>query len=157
MPIFDQLIQLLESNNAIFRVIEHPSEGRSNKVARIRGTAAGQGAKAMLCKSKGASSVFVLAVLPGDRKLDFRKVADAVGLKKVTLASADEANLGTGCEIGAIPPFTFSPGIQLVVEPTLLNEYAEIAFNAGRLDRSIVLDSRDYLRIAQPQLHSLCA
>lgn len=157
MPIFDQLIQLLESNNASYRVIEHPSEGRSDEVARIRGTAAGQGAKAMLCKDKGVSGVFVLAVLPGDRKLDFRKVAAAIGLKKVTLATADEATLETGCKIGAIPPFTFSPSIRLVVEPALLNEYAEIAFNAGRLDRSIVLDSSDYLRIAQPQLHSLCA
>lgn len=157
MPIFDRLQKLLYNHDTRFRIIEHPPEGKSDEVARIRGTAVGQGAKAMLCKSKDDSAVFLLAVLPGDRKLDFRKVAEATGLKKVTLASAEEATLTTGCKVGAIPPFTFSPQIQLLVDPALVEAYAEIAFNAGRLDRSIVLDSADYLRIAQPQLHSLCA
>lgn len=156
MPVFNQLNQLLLDHGARFRVIEHPPEGKSDEVAKIRGTAAGQGAKAMLCKSKDDSGVFVLAVLPGDRKLDFRKVAEAVGLKKITLASPEEATLATGCKIGAIPPFAFSPRIQLLVDPALVEAYDEIAFNAGRLDRSIVLDSGDYRRIAQPQLHTLC-
>jgi Ala-tRNA(Pro) deacylase len=154
---FEQLENLLRTNEASFRVIEHPPAGKSDEVARIRGTVPGQGAKAMLCKSKDDPDVFVLAVLPGDRKLDFRKVAQAMGLKKVTLASAEEAALETGCAIGAIPPFTFSPRIRLIVDPTLLDAYEEIAFNAGRLDRSMVLNSRDYRRIAQPELHAVCA
>lgn len=154
---FDQLRDLLESHGAHFRVIEHPPEGKSDEVARIRGTTAGQGAKAMLCMSKDNAEVFVLAVLPGNRKLDFRKVAEAVGLKKVTLANPEGAALETGCRIGAIPPFTFSQRIRLVVDPALVQENAEIAFNAGCLDRSIVLDSQDYLRIARPLLHPVCA
>jgi Ala-tRNA(Pro) deacylase len=36
-----------------------------------------------------------------------------------------------------------------------VNTYDEIAFNAGRLDRSIVLNTQDYLRIAQPAVRSL--
>lgn len=154
---FEQLENLLRSQGASFRVIEHPPAGKSDEVARIRGTAPGQGAKAMLCKSKDDSGVFVLAVLPGDRKLDFRKVAQAAGLKKVTLATPEEAALETGCGIGTIPPFTFSPRVQLVVDQMLLESYDEIAFNAGRLDRSIVLNSLDYRRIAEPKLHELCA
>ncbi|HET9651824.1 MAG TPA: YbaK/prolyl-tRNA synthetase associated domain-containing protein [Usitatibacter sp.] len=154
---FDRLVTLLQERNARFRIVEHLPEGRSDLVARIRGTAPGQGAKAMLCKSKDGSGKLVLAVLPGDRKLDFRKVAQAAGLGKVTLASADEAMQATGCAIGAIPPFTFSANIRLVVDPALVESWSEIAFNAGRLDRSMVLDSRDYLRIAEPLLRPISA
>jgi len=38
-----------------------------------------------------------------------------------------------------------------------VERFGEIAFNAGRLDRSIVLDSTDYMRIARPLLHVVSA
>lgn len=149
------LLALLESHHARFRVIEHPAEGKSDLVAKIRGTAPGQGAKAMLCRCKDGIGDLGLAVLPGDRKLDFKKVAEAFGMKKATLASPEEAMQATGCVIGAIPPFAGEAGLRLVVDPELVNTYDEIAFNAGRLDRSIVLNTQDYLRIAQPAVRSL--
>ena len=152
---FDQLVSLLESGAARFRVLEHPAEGRSDLVAQIRGTAPGQGAKAMLCRSKDGEPAYALVVLPGDRKLDFKRVAQALGLKKATLASPEEAMATTGCVIGAIPPFVDGAALRLVVDPDLVERFDEIAFNAGRLDRSIVLDSADYLRIARPLLHAV--
>ncbi len=154
--VFDKLVALLEDEAARFRIIGHPAEGRSDQVAAIRGTAPGQGAKAMLCKSRDGSDMLILAILPGDRKLDFKRVAAAAGIRKATLASPEEAQRETGCVIGAIPPFTFSPAITLIVDPELIDRFDEIAFNAGRLDRSIVLDSADYVRIAKPLLRSLC-
>ncbi|PKR53929.1 YbaK/prolyl-tRNA synthetase associated domain-containing protein [Thalassospira marina] len=154
---FNQLNALLETGGARFRRVEHAPEGRSAEVAAIRGTAPGQGAKAMLCKSKDTPEIYVLAVLPGDQKLDFRKVASAAGLKKVTLASPEEATRETGCQIGAIPPFSFSSRIMLLADPALIEAYDEIAFNAGRLDCSIIMNSADYVRIAQPKLQSICA
>ncbi|WP_198391049.1 YbaK/prolyl-tRNA synthetase associated domain-containing protein [Burkholderia ubonensis] len=154
--IYEKLVALLDREGARYRVIEHPAEGRSDLVAAIRGTSPGQGAKAMLCKGKDAGQALILAILPGDRKLDFKKVAAAAGLKKATLASADEAQHETGCAIGAIPPFSFSSAIKLIVDPDLIGSFDEIAFNAGRLDRSIVLSSADYVRIANPLLQPLC-
>ncbi|CAM3841337.1 YbaK/prolyl-tRNA synthetase associated domain-containing protein [Bordetella tumulicola] len=155
--VYDHLVELLEKHSADFRIIEHPAEGRSDLVAAIRGTDAGQGAKAMLCKSKSGDGELILAVLPGIKKVDFKKVAEAGGLKKVTLASPQEAEQATGCVIGSIPPFVFSSAIKLVVDPSLVQTYDEIAFNAGRLDRSIVLRSTDYVRIANPALRDICA
>jgi Ala-tRNA(Pro) deacylase len=153
-PVFEQLVALLEANNARFRIIEHPAEGRSGLVAQLRGTKPGQGAKAMLCRSQGS---FVLAVLPGDRRIDFKKVAHAVGNRKAALATPEEAMRETGCAIGAIPPFSFSARIKLVADPALIANHEEIAFNAGRLDRSMVLHAQDYVRIARPLQRPLCA
>lgn len=149
---FQRLHRMLADGDARFRVMEHAAEGNSHKVAEIRGTEVGQGAKAMLCRLADEAGQFVLAVLPGDERVDFAKVAAAVGARKVRLADAVDAEAATGCVIGAIPPFSFDPAIRLVVDPQLLARYREIAFNAGRLDASMVLDSDDYLRLAKPLL-----
>lgn len=154
---FDRLNDLLTQENARFRVIRHPAEGTSAKVAEIRGTLPGQGAKAMLCRVKEVPDVLVLAVLSGDRKVDFKKVARAVGGKKASLASPEDAAALTGCVMGAVPPFSFWPEVRLVVDPRLIDEHGEIAFNAGRLDTSIVLDSSDYRRIATPAIVDIAA
>ncbi|MFZ6688135.1 YbaK/prolyl-tRNA synthetase associated domain-containing protein [Undibacterium sp. SXout11W] len=153
---FEKLKTSLLANNARFKEIHHPSEGNSEKVAAVRGTEVGQGAKAMLCRAKEDENLLVLAVLPGDRKLDFKKLAQAIPCKKITLAPPEVATEKTGCVIGAIPPFSFSSDIRLIVDPDLLARYEEIAFNAGRLDTSIVLNTQDYVRIAQPSLYYIC-
>lgn len=157
LPPFERLVEQLDAAKARFRIIKHPAEGSSDAVARIRGTDPGQGAKAMLCQIKNRPEILVLAILPGNRRIDFRKVAAAVDGNKASLASPELARQRTGCEIGAIPPFVFDTTITLIAEPALFEQFSEIAFNAGRLDTSIVLDSQDYLRIASPRLIPIAA
>jgi Ala-tRNA(Pro) deacylase len=154
--VFETLNKLLQDSNARFRVIAHAAEGSSAKVAEIRGTAPGQGAKAMLCRAKDLPEKFLLAVLPGDRKLDFKKLALAAGARKASLAAAAEATALTCCVMGSVPPFALWPEVSLIVDPKLL-EHAEIAFNAGRLDRSMLLNAEDYRRIAAPLLADISA
>ena len=154
---FDKLNELLLREKARFRVINHPAEGSSQKVAALRGTLPGQGAKAMLCQVKSLPDCFVLAVLSGNRKVDFKRVARAVGGNKASLVSPDQAAQLTGCVMGAVPPFSLWSNVRLVVDPKLLDEHDEIAFNAGRLDTSMVLNSQDYRRIAAPLLAIITA
>ena len=58
----------------------------------------------------------------------------------------------TGCVFGAIPPFSFHPNLKLVADPLLFERFNEIAFNAGVLEKSVIMNTDDYLRIAQPEL-----
>lgn len=153
---FERLQQLLTGSGASFRVVEHALEGNSERVAAVRGTKVEQGAKAMICQLKNAD-FHVMTIVPGDRKVDFKKVAQYYGLSKTSLLSTEEATALTGCVIGAIPPFSFSPRPRPLVDPELFRRYRQIAFNAGRLDRSIVLDAGDYLRIAQPEQAEITA
>lgn len=152
---FDRLVTLLEREQARFRIIHHPAAGTSASVAEIRGTRPEQGAKAMLCQVAGLPDRYVLAVLAGNRRLDFRKTGQAVGGKKASLVPPEEATQLTGCVMGAVPPFSFWPNVTLIADPRLLEENTEIAFNAGRLDVSMVLDAQDYRRIAAPTLCSI--
>ena len=150
--VFDRLVALLEAEKADFRVIEHVPEGRSEHISKIRGNLPSQAAKAMVMAVKTAEGrKFVLAVLPGDRRVDFAGIAKAVGGKKSSLAAPEEAKRLTDCEMGAVPPFSFSDELVLVVDPNLLT-HDQIAFNAGRLDRSMFLATASYLAVAKPKV-----
>lgn len=151
-----RLKSLLDHAGITYRLLRHSAEGRSEAVAAIRGTAVGQGAKALVCRVKLSSTqrAHVLAVFPADRQADLEAIARAAGGKKASLATRDLARELTGCEIGAIPPFVFDDALTLLVDETLGTRYDEIVFNAGRLDASIVMNARDYLALVRPKTAS---
>ena len=137
-----RLISLLSEQGATYRVVSHEAVGKCEAVSAIRGTALGQGAKALVCKVKGNGvNQHVLAILPADQQADLNQ-----------LASPAEVDELTGCVVGAIPPFSFHPKLRLVADPLLFERFNEIAFNAGLLEKSVIMDTQDYLRIAQPEL-----
>ena len=49
---FEKLTALLDEHQARYRVVEHPTAGKSEEVAKIRGTELGQGAKALSMQSE---------------------------------------------------------------------------------------------------------
>lgn len=152
MTTHQQLISLLTEQGARFRVIEHEAVGKCEAVSEIRGTALGQGAKALVCKVKGNGvKKHVLAILAADLQADLSRLASHFGGLKASLASPAEVDALTGCVFGAIPPFSFHPDLTLVADPLLFERFDEIAFNAGLLEKSVVMDTQDYLRIAHPE------
>ena len=152
---FKRLTALLNEQQARYRVVEHPTAGKSEEVAKIRGTQLGQGAKALLCHVKGNGiKQHVLAILPADKQADLSAVAHSIGGTRASLASPVEVDTLTDCVFGAIPPFSFHPDLLLVADPLLFERFDELAFNAGTLERSMILNTQDYQRIAQPKLVS---
>jgi Ala-tRNA(Pro) deacylase len=151
--IHQQILNLLQLENAQFRVVTHEAVGKCEAVSEIRGTALGQGAKALVCKVKGNGvNQHVLAILAADQQADLTQLAHHLGGLKASLASPVEVDALTACEFGAIPPFSFHPALKLVADPLLFSRFDEIAFNAGLLEKSIILNTSDYLRIARPEL-----
>ena len=156
--VFDQIVALLSDAKAKFRVIEHQAEGRSENISAIRGNRPEQAAKAMVLDVRGGGGGrrHVLAILPGNRKLDFNAVAGLFEARKCGFASPDTAQELTGCVMGSVPPFALNPALAIVVEEDLLaNE--TLFFNAGRLDRSMELDTKDWLAVAKPRLARIAA
>lgn len=148
-----QLITLLTEQGACFRVMEHEAVGKCEAVSEIRGTDLRQGAKALVCKVKGNGvKKHVLAILAADLQADLSQLASHFGGLKASLASPAEVDALTACVFGAIPPFSFHPDLALVADPLLFERFDEIAFNAGLLEKSVIMDTQDYLRIARPEL-----
>ena len=113
LNIHQQLIALLNRSHARYRVVEHEAVGKCEAVSKIRGTALGQGAKALVCKIKGHGvNQHVLAILAADLQADLARLAEYIGGSKASLASPAEVDSLTACVFGAIPPFSFHPALR---------------------------------------------
>lgn len=151
--IHEQLRALLDQEGATYRVIEHEPEGRTEVIARIRGNRIEQSIKSMVLQVRltRKENIYCLANVPGNCRIDFDGVKNYFHADSVAFAQREKAQELTGCVIGSIPPFSFNDQLQLLADP-LIQENDEVVFNAGRLDRSIMMKLSDYLRIANPQL-----
>ncbi len=148
---YTQLITFLDRHGVQYRLIDHPPEGRTEIVSPMRGNALTQAAKCIILMVKIGKKVtkYVLAVIPGDARVDLNVVKALVGGTYISFASADIAE-----RLAGSVPFAFNPDLELIVDPTLLNN-DELYFNAARLDRSMVLNTKDYLALAQPHLERI--
>ena len=154
MPdIHEQLCGLLDREGAVYRVVEHEAEGRTELIARIRGNRIEQSIKSMTLQVRlnRRENIYCLANVPGDCRIDFDGVKKYFKADSVAFAAREKAQALTGCVIGAIPPFSFSDQLQVLADP-LIQQNEEVVFNAGRLDRSIFMKLADYIRIAKPTL-----
>ena len=148
-----KLCALLDQEGAVYRVIEHEAEGRTELIAKIRGNRIEQSVKSMTLQVRitKKENIYCLANVPGDCRVDFDGVKNYFNADSVAFASKEKAQALTGCVIGAIPPFSFNEQLQVLADPLVLQN-EEVVFNAGRLDRSIFMRLDDYVRIAKPQI-----
>ena len=147
--VFSKIILLLEKNNANYRVCNHNKEGRSKQISRIRGNKPSQAMKAIVVSLKGggAGRQNALAVVPGHLRLNMKAVNKLLGAQKGSFATENIVLELTGCETGAIPPFSFNEKLKLIVD-IRCQENEEVVFNAGRLDKSIFIKFADYKNIS---------
>jgi len=153
---YERLLSLLNTADARYRVIEHAPEGRTEVVSAYRGHPVACAAKCMVVMVKlgKRTSKYFLAVVSGDTRVDLQAFKTMAGGTYVAFASTDKAEALAGSVSGTILPLSFHPDLELVVDPGLL-KHPEIFFNAGRLDRSLALNTQDYLRITDPQIRPI--
>lgn len=93
----------------------------------------------------------VLAILAADRQADL--ASGPAYRRQQSLAGQPGGGGGPHrLRVRRHSPFSFHPALRLVADPLLFERFPQIAFNAGRTDRSIILDTEDYLHIARPEI-----
>jgi Ala-tRNA(Pro) deacylase len=150
--IHQQLCALLDREHATYRVVEHVPEGHTDLIARIRGNRLDQAIKSIVVQVRLSKkdNRYCLANVPGDCRVDLEAIRAHFDAAGIGIARGEKAQELTGCVIGAIPPFSFNEDLKVLADPRI-RENAEVVFNAGRLDRSIFMQSDDYFRIARPE------
>ncbi len=153
---YSHLISFLDQSNATYRLIDHVPEGRTEIVNQLRGNALSQAAKCIVLMVKVGKKVtrHVLGVIPGDKRIDLNAVKALLQGTYTAFASADIAERLSGSVAGTILPFSFNPELELIVDPSLL-ENEEIYFNAARLDRSMALKTSDYAALTNPRVERI--
>jgi Cys-tRNA(Pro)/Cys-tRNA(Cys) deacylase len=74
---------------------------------------------------------YCLALLPGDRQLDMKQLAQVFAVKRAAMAAAATAERLTGYLVGGISPFGTKQVLPAVMEKRI-RKYVEILINAGR-------------------------
>jgi Ala-tRNA(Pro) deacylase len=153
---YDRLVVLLDAKGARYRLIDHAPEGRTEIVSGLRGNALGQAAKCIVVMVKLGKKTkrYVLAVVPGDARVDLGALKTLLGGTYATFADQEVAERLAGSVSGTILPFSFTDELELIVDPRLL-EHDELYFNAARLDRSMALHTADYVAIAGPRVEPI--
>lgn len=156
MTEYERLLQLFGRTNSDYRLIDHIPEGQTERASVLRGHSLESAAKCLVLevRDRVGAARYVLAVVPGDRRVDLKRIRDLFDGADARMAGRDVAERLTGCRSGCIMPFAFAAELSLVVDPDLLR-HERIFFNAGRLDRSVALATRSYLALAGPRVASI--
>jgi Ala-tRNA(Pro) deacylase len=148
------IVEFLDAEGVGYRLIEHESTMSAAEEARATGEPAHTVAKTIVLEDRGG---YLLAVVPGDERLDLHKLRELLGAtKSLRLATeAEMADLLPSFEVGAVPPFgpTF-PKLE-VVDRRLLDE-ERVLCAAGDHRHSVVLDPREIVRMTGAVTADVC-
>jgi Ala-tRNA(Pro) deacylase len=133
----------LAERGVAFEVVPHRRTFTSLQEARELGMAAEEVLKTVALWTGGK---YVLAVVPASRRLDLRRVREALEDPDARLATeADLAADFPGYELGALPPLGSLLGVPLLVDPEVL-EQELVVFAAGLETESVQVVAADLLR-----------
>ena len=89
----------------------------------------------------------ILAVVPGDREVNMKKLAKAMGEKKVSPATQKDAERLTKLKAGGISPLALiNRGFEIVIDESVLNQEL-VHVSGGEIGLNIRLPSSDLVKI----------
>lgn len=98
----------------------------------------------------------LLAVVPGPANVDLKRLAAALGEKKVYLPTERDAEQLTGLQAGGISPLALiNKGFQVVIDLSAEN-YGEIHISGGQRGLNIRLAVADLIRLTSARLAAIC-
>lgn len=148
MSVYEKIIQILKNSNIEYQALEHEPTKTCADAARIRGTSADQGAKALVCV---ADKRPILIVLPCSKRLDPKAFKRRFAIRDLRFATPLEVTQITSLEIGSIPPFGSLFKLTTYLDSSLSTQN-KIAFNAGDVCKSIIMKYSDFVDIEKPQI-----
>lgn len=130
----------LSKRGVLHEVIPHERAYTSIAEARAMGMAADEVVKTLVLHM---TSGYALAVVPGSKRLDMKRVHHETGDKRARLATEEELERDfPGYELGAIPPLGGLLGIAAYVDPSVL-DHETVVFAAGTQTESVKARSED--------------
>ena len=153
---YQQLLDLLVEHGADYDLVDHEPTGVTEMASAVRGHPAAWAAKALMLvvKPDRRSRKYVLAVVPGDRRVDLDAVRRYYGARYAGVCETEVAERLAGTMSGTILPIAMHHEVELLADPAVL-EQPHLYFNAARLDQSVRLAPGDWRRIARPALHPI--
>jgi Cys-tRNA(Pro)/Cys-tRNA(Cys) deacylase len=144
-------MRLLEGKKVAYQVHEFPvSERDAAVVAQELGVPAEQVFKTLVVTRPPKKPMLVM--IPADRQLDLKKMAKAVGEKKVKMAGHAEAESLTGLQVGGISALALvNKGFAVFLDKSA-EQFDQIYVSAGQRGLDIQLGVKDLMKVTQARL-----
>jgi Ala-tRNA(Pro) deacylase len=142
----ERLRRLFSHYPISFEEIHHDSSETCSMSAKARGRGKKIGGKTLLLKDKGGFRLFTMSAILA---FDNQKARHLLGSQKLRFATKDELWELTGAVSGALPPFGRPlQDLDYYIDQSVLDN-DEIAFNAGVLTCSFIMNTQDWYGIVK--------
>jgi Cys-tRNA(Pro) deacylase len=131
-------IDAASSSGVGFRLVHHGRVSSAEEAAEKRGIAISQLAKTLVVRVE--EDRYVLVLVPGDSGMDYKKLRQHLGVRRLTMPDPEEAMAATGYRRGTITPL--GSGLPAILDRGLLG-HAEISLGSGVEGWAIHLDPAD--------------
>ncbi len=150
MPRKNNVLRLLEQRGIPYQAFALPREKLgAREVAQRLGVPAAQVFKTLVVVRPGQGKP-ILAVVPGDREVDLKALARAVGEKKVRLPPQREAERLTGLQAGGISPLALMGRRFQVVFDQTVHQWEAIHLSGGERGLNLRVPVAPLLAMLRP-------
>jgi Cys-tRNA(Pro)/Cys-tRNA(Cys) deacylase len=148
-------MRLLESRRIPYQVHEFSSEIRSAEdAAQAMGARPEHVFKTLVVLRERRRPLLVM--VPGNRALDLKLLAEAAGEKKLRMATRKEAEDLTGLEVGGISALALlNKGFDVYADEMVLG-LAEVYVSAGQRGINLSLRPQDLLQLTRARVAAVC-
>jgi Cys-tRNA(Pro) deacylase len=129
----------IEATGVEHRVVEYGEVRTVEEAAQRRSIAVDRLLKTMVVRRDAGD--FVLVLVPGDRNIDWAKLRTVLGVRRLSLATEDEALAATGYVHGAITPLGAGPW-PVIIDDAVPHS-GEVSLGGGDRGVAIHLDAGD--------------
>jgi Cys-tRNA(Pro)/Cys-tRNA(Cys) deacylase len=147
-------MRLLEAKGIPYTAHYYSTEIRSaEEVASAVGLPVGQVFKTLVVMPEKGRPL--LAIVPGDRELDLKKLAQAAKEKKLRMATQREAESLTGLLVGGISALALlNKGFSVYLDSSA-HSYAQVLVSAGQRGINLQLGVQDLANITRARVHDI--
>jgi Ala-tRNA(Pro) deacylase len=149
MSVEANIVSILEKNKITYEVVEHEPVYTNPAMAKALGVGEAETVKSLVLLTK--EKQMVVLVMPGDKKVDWKKAAAGIGTKKVSFAKPENVLEKVGCEVGCVPPFGQLTPLPIYMDPELTRKDI-VYFNPGKHDKSFKIKAWDLKKVSKPKL-----
>ena len=148
----NNVTRFLDNRKVPYSVFELPQEKLGGEeTARLLNAPPEIIFKSIVILRKGSGKP-ILAVVPGNQEVDLKKLAKAVGEKKVTPSTQKEAENITKLQVGGISPLALiNRGFEIVIHSSV-QDFELVHVSGGELGVNIRLASSDLIDLTRAKV-----
>jgi Cys-tRNA(Pro)/Cys-tRNA(Cys) deacylase len=156
MPAVNNITRMLDQRKIPYTAFDLPAEKLGAiETARQLGVTADIVCKTIVVTRLAHGAKPVLAIIPGDRQLDLKALADYLKEKKVVLPTQRDAEALTGMQAGGISPLGLvNRGFTIVLDQSAVGS-AKIHISGGQRGLNIRLAVNDLIKLTGARIATI--